>query len=297
MSVKQLIIKLIPKRVKEYIKAQINYECPVPKPTEYVIHTSDLKKLEGKAIIVTGATGAIGSAVTHQLYIQGATVGVCGRDMAKVSKTIDRIKSENINGEGQLIPLCIDVTDNISIENGIDEFYRQTGKIDALINNAGGGARGSSKKLWEQDIEIIDRVIKTNLQGSILCARKAAQIMTKQSSGVIVNMSSVVGMRGKEKMTDYAAAKAGIIGLTKSLAIELGKYNIRVNCISPGMVNQIPFDTGLPIKSTNANCLGRFGYTDEVADLVSFVVSDQAKYITGHNFVIDGGRSLGLYGD
>lgn len=297
MSVKQLIIKLIPKRVKEYIKAQINYECPVPKPTEYVIHTSDLKKLEGKAIIVTGATGAIGSAVTHQLYIQGATVGVCGRDMAKVSKTIDRIKSENINGEGQLIPLCIDVTDNISIENGIDEFYRQTGKIDALINNAGGGARGNSKKLWEQDIEIIDRVIKTNLQGSILCARKAAQIMTKQSSGVIVNMSSVVGMRGKEKMTDYAAAKAGIIGLTKSLAIELGKYNIRVNCISPGMVNQTPFDKGLPIRSTNANCLGRFGYTDEVADLVSFVVSDQAKYITGHNFVIDGGRSLGLYGD
>lgn len=297
MSIKQLIIKLIPKKVKEYIKAQVNYERPAPTPIEYVIRTSDLKKLEGKAIIVTGATGAIGSAVIHQLYIQGATVGVCGRDMAKVSKTIERIKSENINGEGQLIPLCIDVTDNISIENGIDKFYRQTGKIDALINNAGGGARENSKKLWEQDIEIIDKVIKTNLLGSIFCARKAAQIMTKQSSGVIVNMSSVVGMCGKEKMTDYAAAKAGIIGLTKSLAIELGRYNIRVNCISPGMVNQIPFDAGLPIRSTNSNFIGRFGYTDEVADLVSFIVSDQAKYITGHNFVIDGGRSLGLYGD
>lgn len=98
-------------------------------------------------------------------------------------------------------------------------------------------------------------------------------------------------------MTDYSSAKAGIIGFTKSLALELGTYNIRVNCISPGMVNQTLFDMGKPIQKTNTNCLGRFGYTDEVANLVAFIVSDRAKFITGHNFVIDGGRSLGLMGD
>lgn len=297
VSVTQLIKKMMPEKIKKYILNNINDRNALLESVEYVVHTSDIEALKDKAIIVTGSTGAIGSAIAHRLYIEGATVGVCGRNKDKVSQIIKRFELENVSGAGQLIPLCIDVTDDISIENGISGFIKQTGRVDVLINNAGGGARAKSKVLWEQDIEIIDSVISTNLRGSILCARKVAQIMIKQNHGVILNMSSVVGMNGKERMTDYAAAKSGIIGFTKSLALELGKYNIRVNCISPGMVNQKPFDMGMPVQQTNTNCLGRFGYTDEVADLVAFVISDQAKFITGHNFVIDGGRSLGLMGD
>lgn len=297
MDAMHLIKKMIPKKVKEYIKNQVGKEEKLTRSVEYIVSTSDMEVLANKAIVVTGSTGAIGSAIAHRLYIEGATVGVCGRNEAKVTQIIERFEKENVSKAGRLIPIYIDVTDDASIERGIEEFVRQTGKIDALINNAGGGARSKSKLFWEQDIDVIDNVIKTNLRGSLLCARKAAQTMIGQGYGVIVNMSSVVGMNGKEKMTDYAAAKSGIIGFTKSLALELGEHNIQVNCVSPGMVNQIPFDAGIPIKNTNTNCLGRFGYTDEVADLIAFIVSDKAKYITGHNFVIDGGRSLGLHGD
>lgn len=291
-----IIKKLVPFAVKKYIKDQIGTQQE-SKATEYVLHINDQGKLSGKRVIVTGGTGAIGSAVCHRLYLERATVGVCGRNMDKVHEMIARFQNENFAAGGTLIPLYLDVTDLNSVEDAVDQFVEQTNGLDAFINNAGGGARKESKKIYEQSLDVIDRVININLRGSIICARKAAQIMVKQDSGIILNMSSVVGMRGKDKMSDYAAAKAGIIGFTKSLAIELGTYNIRVNCISPGMVNQIPFDAGMPVRKTDTNCFGRFGYTDEVADVVAFLLSDDSRYITGQNIVVDGGRTLGLMGD
>ena len=128
----------------------------------------------------------------------------------------------------------------------------------------------------------------------MLCARVASSIMVKQGYGKIINMSSVMGMNGKENWSEYSASKAGILGLTKSLALELGEHNITVNAVSPGMVQQIPFDRAIPKKHSHTNPLHRFGYTDEVASLVAFLCSDEANYITGQNFVIDGGRSIGL---
>ncbi len=298
-TLKKLIKKLIPGSVKRYIKKNIqsdtcnegNHKC-----TEYVVKTSDIDRLAGKRIMVTGGTGAIGSAICQRLLAEGATVGICGRDMEKVNALVARFQAQE-QIKGIVIPLYLDVTDDSSIERAVEAFVQQTGGLDAFINNAGGGARGESKPIHEQSIEVIDRVLNTNLRGSMICARKAAQVMVEQKSGKIINMSSVVGMRGKAKMSDYAAAKAGILGFTQSLALELGMYNITVNCISPGMVNQTPFDAGMPVKETNTNCLKRFGYTDEAANVVAFILSNEADYITGHNFVVDGGRSLGLMGD
>lgn len=291
-----LLSKLLPAKVKNCIvniaAGAINKE-----PVEYVVKTEDTKKLQGKRIIVTGATGAIGSAVTYRLLAEGAIVGVCGRDMKKVDELIKKSASEISYEVGHAIPLYLDVTDDSSVENAINEFVDKTGGLDAFINNAGGGARGESKLIHEQSVEVIDRVLAVNLRGTIIASRKAAQVMTTQKQGVIINMASVVGMNGKAKMSDYAASKAGIIGFTRSLAIELGAYNIRVNCVSPGMVNQIPFDGGIPDRDTSKNCFGRMGYTDEVATVVAFILSEDSKYITGQNFVVDGGRSLGLMGD
>ena len=293
--IKKVLKKIIPNKFKEYIKKQVNENSYSPKSVEYVIRRSDEKKMDKKCVIITGGTGAIGSAVVHRLYLEGATIGVCGRNMDKVNDLIEKIKKESVGGT--LIPLKLDILDDENIETAIDYFVKKTGKLDAFINNAGGGARSNSKLIHEQSVEIIDTILNTNLRGTIMCSRKAAQIMTKQNCGKIINLSSVIGMQGKATMSDYAASKSGIIGFTKSLALELGKYNISVNCVSPGMVNQIPFDGGLPARPSSKNVLGRFGYTDEVAAMILYILSDEADYVTGQNFVIDGGRSLGLIGD
>lgn len=292
---KTAVKKIIPNRIKECVKKKSGVSSTIVE-TKYIVSINDLKKHQNKRVMVTGATGAIGSAICHKLFLEGAIVGVCARNMTKAEELIKKIEAEYIDA-GKLYPLYLDVNKENSIDQAIDDFVKLTGGLDAFVNNAGGGAREKSKLIHQQSIEIIDNILNTNLRGTILCDRKAAQIMVEQNAGIILNMSSVVGMCGKSRMSDYAAAKAGIIGFTKSLAIELGSHNIRVNCISPGMVNQVLFDAGLPEKSTTANCFGRFGYTDEVASVVSFLLSNDAKYITGQNLVVDGGRSLGLMGD
>lgn len=298
MLLRKIISTITPSKFKKSIKAMILSTIEQPE-TKYVVNLLEQKDIEGKVVLVTGGTGAIGSAVCQRLFADGAVVGICGRNKEKLSTTIAHIEKNvsNIANTGKLIPVELDVTNTEQIEIAIDKFVHDAGKIDVLINNAGGSARGESKPLHLQTVSVIDQILDLNLRGSILCARKAAQIMVEQRSGKIINMTSVVGMNGKKNMTDYATSKAAIIGFTKSLALELGEYGITVNCVAPGMVNQIPFDAGIPIKQTTTNCLGRFGYTDEVANIITFIISSKADYITGQNFVVDGGRSLGLMGD
>lgn len=288
-----IIKKMIPQFIKKRIKEMISSD---PTEVQYKIAIENVKRLKGKKVIVTGGTGAIGSAICHRLYCEGATVGICGRNIKKVDKLIKRIESEG-EIDGTLIPLELDVTKEESIDRAIKQFVDETGGLDAFINNAGGSARENNKAVYEQNIQTVDEVINVNLRGTILCTQKASRIMINQKKGCIINLSSVVGLCGKSTMSDYAATKAGIVGFTKSIALELGKYNVRANCISPGMVNQTPFDYGTPYKESSQNCLGYRGHTDDVAGVVAFILSDDAGYITGHNFVVDGGRSLGLMGD
>lgn len=286
MQIKGIVKKMLPPKLKQRIKNEIGGTA------EYIVHTTDKNKLQNKFAFVTGGSGAIGSAICFRLAMEGAKVAVCGRSLNKINFVIENIKK---NG-GDAIPVILDVTDEKNVSKTINSVSKEHGAIDILVNNAGGSARSSSKLFSEQDFDIIRNVLDINLQGTMLCTHYALQHMNI-SNARIINMSSVVGIQGKNGMTDYAASKAGIVGFTRSLAVELGGKNITVNCISPGWINRVVFDHGSQLTEGNINCMGHSGKTDDVGALVAFLASDEAGYITGQNIIIDGGRSLGLWGD
>ena len=287
------------KRIKDSIKILMGKQVGPPIQRHiYKLNTEESKIFLDKHVIVTGGTGAIGSAICFDLAAKGATVGVCGRSVEKIGSTINAMTSENPDLKERLIPLVMDVTEDSSISKAFQEWANKGYSLDAFVNNAGGqpGRVGTGAELlWEKEISQVDLVVKTNLRGLMVCSIEAAKIMTEQRYGTIINIGSVHGVGGMKGMTDYATAKAGVIGFTRSFALELGKYGVRCNCVSPGLVNQTAFDGGSPELKSSRNVLGRNGYTQEVAQVVSYLISD--SYITGQNIIVDGGRSLGLYGD
>ena len=285
------------KRVKKAVKCLLgrNEEITTHK---YFLEYSEASLFDGQVVLVTGGTGAIGSAISYELAAMGAKVGICGRNQDKIESTIKLIESESPSVASNLVPVVLDVNREDQIEESICNYVSSQGHIDVLINNAGGqpGRVGKySCHLFEQDINQIDLVLNTNLRGAILCSRIVCKIMAQQKSGHIISMGSVIGIGGKAGFCEYAASKAGIIGFTKSLALEMAEYNVRVNCISPGSVNQIPFDEGSDITYSPLNPLHRAGFTKEIADTVVYLMKN--KFVNGQNIIVDGGRSIGLFGD
>lgn len=230
--IKKVIKKIIPKSVKKKIdKYMYNKVKNNLRNTEikYKLYIEDKGKLEGKVALITGASGAIGSAISFRLAMEGATIIACGRNIENLKTVEEQIKNNN----GKIYLYKLDVTDEENIDKVCEDVIKKFGKIDILINNAGGSARDKKNFNYLQDIKVIKEVIEVNLLGTMLCTRKIEPIMVKQKSGKIINMGSVIGTNGLAQFTDYAAAKAGIIGFTKSLAIELAEHGITVNCISP----------------------------------------------------------------
>lgn len=279
---------------KQHIKRYLirKFQLPDRDHFEYKIYKGEEERLLGKVALVTGATGAIGTAICLRLALEGCTVGVCGRTIEKINHTISDI--QHVSPKAKLSPVLLDVTCDNEIQTSVAKFLADNGKIDILINNAGGGSRNKATELHNQEVDVIDSILNTNLRGTIMVTKCVSSVMIQQHSGRIVNLSSVMGICGKEKWSEYSASKSGIIGFTKSMALELAQYNVTVNSVAPGSVLQIPFDRKIGTVSTNMNVIGRSGYTDEVAGLIAYLVSDEASFITGQNIVIDGGRSLGL---
>lgn len=244
------------------------------------------ERFEGKTVVVTGGYGAIGSAICRRFALEGAHVYAAGRSC------------ESFNKEYSAIPgiefLQIDVTDEKNIE---DAFSSVNSQLDILVNCAGGSTRQNNAPLKDQQIELIDRMIQINLRGSLLCSRAACKIMARTGEGSIINISSITALHGKVNFTDYAASKAGIIGYTKSLALEMGRYGVRVNCVSPGFIQRGRFGAAQLEYNKKTNCLQTVGCAEDVAGAVTFLASDEARFITGQNLCVDGGRSLGLMGD
>lgn len=254
-----------------------------------------------KVAFITGAGGFIGSETAFTLAKAGIMVAVSDINETALEKTVARITE--IGGTVKAYPA--DVTSFVDIDRAINEAAEHFGRLDVMVHIAGGSARiagegAKSRPLIEQEEYIIDRVIKVNLYGAIYASRAAARIMVKQGEGgKIINFSSAVGLNGLKKHVDYAAAKGGVMAMTKSLAKELGPYKINVNSVAPGVVCRDEVDTTTEQGHHYAyetNILGEMCTAKDVANLVEFLVSDKANFITGQTYVVDGGRALSMRG-
>lgn len=251
-------------------------------------------RFAGKSFVVTGATGEIGRAICFKLAGEGAKVFCCGRNKDKIEAVMQTAADRC---DGELIPICMDITSLQSVTDAVDEMMTMTDKIDGLVNCAGQSAREKTRDLYLQEESVINDIIDINLKGTIFCCKAVLAQMVKQNSGKIVNISSVVGVGGKSRHAEYSAAKAGVIGLTKTLAIEYGKRGITVNCVSPGLVPRGDMKLAKIESLKKTNQLGEICHGKDISGAVAFLLSDEADFITGDNLIVAGGRDLGLKGD
>jgi len=245
-------------------------------------------KLKGKVAIITGGARGIGKEIAKILAAEGANCVLADVNEEELTKAADEI-----NGLGvQALPITLNVSDYGQCEQMINKVVDKFKKVDILINNAGITRDGLLLRMKPEDW---DAVISVNLKGSFNCTKAAVKVMVKQRYGRIVNMASIIGIMGNAGQANYAASKAGIIGLTKSVAKEVSSRNINVNAIAPGFI-ETKMTQVLSQDVQNAMLkqipLGRFGKPEDVARLVLFLVSDDSSYITGQVIQIDGGMLM-----
>jgi len=242
--------------------------------------------LEGKTALITGASKGIGRSIALKFAQQGANIGFTYlSSVEKGEALVKELEAFGIKAKGYRS----DAADFAAAEQLITDFTAEFGKLDILVNNAGITKDGLLMRMSEEQF---DDVIRVNLKSVFNLTKAAIKVMMKQKYGSIINMSSVVGVRGNAGQTNYAASKAGIIGFTKSVALELGARNIRANVVAPGFIATEMTEkldakvleewiAGIPLK--------RAGTADEVADLCVFLGSDMSSYITGQTIEINGG--------
>lgn len=243
-------------------------------------------KLPDRVAIVTGASRGIGKAIALELANEGAKVVVnYNRNAASAEEIVKTL----LEAGKEAVALQADVADASQVEKLVQSTVERFGRVDILINNAGVTRDKLVMRMSEEDW---DTVLNTNLKGAFLCSRAVAPIFLRQRSGVIVNISSVIGKVGGPGQANYSASKAGLIGLTKSLAKELGSRNIRVNAIAPGFIETEMTEVLKPEQREAALKqipLARFGDSREVARVAVFLCSDDASYIHGEVITVDGG--------
>lgn len=245
--------------------------------------------LNGKVALVTGAARGIGRAIVLELIDAGAKVVINYRSsLAQVEELLVEVKEAG----GEAIAVCGDISNEEDAKNLISTTVKEFGRLDVLVNNAGITKDNLLMRISEEDF---DKVIDTNLKGTFFCIKHGASVMLKQRSGKIINMSSIVGVTGNAGQANYAASKAGVIGLTKSAARELASRGINVNAVAPGFIETDMTDS-LPDKVKEASIANipfrRFGSASEIAGVVCFLASEAANYITGQVIQVDGGMVM-----
>lgn len=247
------------------------------------------QKFAGQIALVTGASRGIGQAIALQLLSQGLTVIGTATSEAGAKAISETFQAAS---PGASCGLCLDVTEAAAVEAAIDGLVKTHGGLHVLVNNAGITRDTLSMRMKDEDW---DAVIDTNLKAVFRTSRAAIRPMMKQRYGRIVNITSVVGASGNPGQANYAAAKAGVAGMTRSLARELGSRNITVNCVAPGFIDT-DMTRGLSDAQTSALKaqipLGRLGETADIAHAVAFLASPQAGYITGCELHVNGGMFM-----
>ncbi len=245
--------------------------------------------LEGKVAVVTGSSKGIGAAIALKLAQAGADVAVnYNRDQAGAEAVVRQIV--DLGRKAKAYGADVAITEQVQgMFNAISEDF---GKIDILVNNAGITRDTLLMRMKEDDW---DKVIETNLKSMFLCTKAISKAMLKQRSGKIINITSVVGFIGNPGQANYAAAKAGVMGFTRTIAREFGSRGINVNAIAPGFIeSQMTAELPDDVKETMFKSipLGRFGKPEDVADLALFLASEKSDYITGQVFNVDGGMVM-----
>ena len=245
--------------------------------------------LQGKTAVITGGTRGIGMAIAKHFTNAGADVALIATKRTESAEAA--VAELAATGRNVKLYTC-DVRDNACVERTAEEILADFGRADILVNNAGITRDGLLAGLRVEDV---NDVIDVNLKGTIWVTRAFIRSMAKQRSGVILNVSSVVGLMGNSGQTNYAASKAGIIGFTKSVAKEYGRRNIRCNAIAPGYIATemtAALSTEMTEKIAGSLPLGRLGKPEDVAKLALFLASDMADYITGEVIAVDGGMYI-----
>ena len=246
-----------------------------------------MKRFIRKTVMVTGAGANIGKEIALSFAREGANVVVCDYKAENAVKTAEEIVAMG----GNALPAICDVRDRQGVVACVEEAVARFGKIDVLVNNAGGSAAllGKLSKFVDAEQDTLDFVIDTNLKGTMHCIQAVLRRMIENGGGHIVNISSIAAITGLADRVDYSAAKAGVLGMTKALAMEVGEYNVLVNCVSPGAIER----GGVKREHmTYIGKTGRSGTPKNIADTILFLASQD--YITGENIVVDGGRTLGV---
>lgn len=245
--------------------------------------------LTGKIALVTGASQGIGRACALELAKHGATVALAARSLDK----LEALASEIASAGGQARAFTLDVTSEDSIKSCAKLVLADLGACHILVNNAGITRDGLALRMKLADF---DDILRANLTGSFLLTQAVISSMMKARWGRVINITSVVGETGAAGQANYAASKAGLIGLTKSLAREFASRNITVNAVAPGFISTAMTDTLTDDQRAGILAqvpLGRYGAVDDIAAAVSFLASDAASYITGHTLDVNGGMYMG----
>ena len=238
--------------------------------------------LSGRVALVTGSTRGIGRSIAQTLAAAGAKVAVVGRDQGKAQDA-----AAQLGGEAK--GFACDVADTASVAKLVEDVEKGFGGLDVLVNNAGLTRDNLMMRIKDDDW---DAVLDANLRGAFAAIRAASRGMMKRRFGRIINIASIVGITGNKGQANYAASKAGLIGLTKSVAKELGSRNILCNAVAPGFIETDMTAAMTPEARAAMSAqipLERLGKPEDIAGIVAFLASDFAAYITGQVFVVDGG--------
>ncbi|MDL2289353.1 3-oxoacyl-ACP reductase FabG [Clostridia bacterium OttesenSCG-928-F22] len=241
-------------------------------------------RLKNKVAIITGAATGIGLAACKRFLQEGAKVAMCDANKERLENAHKEIASL-----GEAATYAVDITDTAALENMVNSVKSAWGRVDILVNNAGITGDAQFYKMSEEQF---DRVMEVNLKGSFRLTKLVVPIMMEQKAGRIIFASSVSAFNGNFGQTNYAASKAALIGMTRVMATELGKYNITVNAVAPGsiltdMYNAVPEEAKQ--KKLMAIPMRRYGLPEEAASVYFFLASDDASYVTGQTIVCDGG--------